>query len=1216
MTEQGASETVAISGMRPAGGNAEEAGADPKVNPERPAYPRHFLIIHHTEHRKLGRNMLFGPSRAWLVGLLWISLAASVFAAPQAVSSPGNSSVTPTGAPTTSASTPANSPSTVLSPNPSIESSPSSASPSTPARATSTSPAAPPVQASHTSEAQSSSEEPSRPTTTSSASTHSDPAPPASAPAQGGQGSSSTPDRNTAPSSPTSPPTTSHNDSASPSSEHGASPSTSPPRAPQGGSGQTSTSLSPAPPDTSTRTTSPTSVTRAPPGGSGDSTTTTRSPSSDPPGTSTGRAGQDTTTQGGSGPGTTSTTNQPPSTSPSRAPGQGGTSTRSSSDGGATSETSRGSTTSHTSPGHPGQGGTSTTSHSSVSTSATGRDQSTTTSRTSSDDPGQGRTSSSTSHSSASTSGSSDGSSATTTYTSPGHPGQGGTSTTSHSGGLTSTITSSASHSSPSHPGQGESSGSASSTSDGSGSTTSTEPHSHTSVSNPGQGATSRSSSGSGSGEPTSRSRSTDGASSTTSGNRTTTPTADPSSSPSGSDSSRSPSATESHRGSSVSPTTDNVTASGSSGSGNPSSSRSSRQPSETGGSSPSHAVSGSETAGSSRRPGPSGSGSPQQTRSTNPSETATGAGPHFTSLSDGRPDGLSSSPRSGAQRTISGTPTPTVRTSRPSDTSSPGALAYSTSLTDDSTSRRGGDGRTSIVSVTLVYTSTSPGGLVTTITTVVPTQTLIPNSLTGTKSLKHDPGAIAGIVIGSLAAILVLVLWIKFAMRTRRVQRLESDALASLRDESPGPLDNEIDSHPAPGGAMGERAVLPLAAAGGYGSVSRFRSRDGTLYASVDEDEPYSAGALSGHSPAAFGPFADPFDGSDEAGISSSPRVMTEHIPGGPPPSAWLRGSFAPSGGVSRFPSGAVAEDPLILTGGASDPEVDEQFLSGLARVGAYASGSGSSEGHALAPSSMGHSPASALYSPDGALSRNRLSVPETRRQSSLGHGSSSESHSGEDNRAGRAVVGGLEGSARPTPSRTSSVRGLLSRGLNWRQPRPQSAVTVPTFFEPPPELVSRPGPRSSLPPTSPMVPMRPHTMSDSGHGSLVRANRPGFVPHWHDQGTFGPRMVTLESSSALPSPAATDATTGDGLLRLEGEAARSTADISLLDEVDYSRPIGGLVHNRTHSMTTFETQDTRRTVRTGQSNPETPLSVLQDPFRDLLDDGLGSEAGHTIGH
>lgn len=75
------------------------------------------------------------------------------------------------------------------------------------------------------------------------------------------------------------------------------------------------------------------------------------------------------------------------------------------------------------------------------------------------------------------------------------------------------------------------------------------------------------------------------------------------------------------------------------------------------------------------------------------------------------------------------------------------------------------------------------------------------------------------------------------------------------------------------------------------------------------------------------------------------------------------------------------------------------------------------------------------------------------------------------------------------------------------------------------------------------------------------------------------------------MPSPAPTetsDAGAPEGLLdpRRVGTVAggvgaagmRSTGAISFRDEVDYSRPIGGLVNNRQHSQTTVHTTSTRQ--------------------------------------
>ncbi|KAH9939189.1 hypothetical protein B0H21DRAFT_698518 [Amylocystis lapponica] len=81
------------------------------------------------------------------------------------------------------------------------------------------------------------------------------------------------------------------------------------------------------------------------------------------------------------------------------------------------------------------------------------------------------------------------------------------------------------------------------------------------------------------------------------------------------------------------------------------------------------------------------------------------------------------------------------------------------------------------------------------------------------------------------------------------------------------------------------------------------------------------------------------------------------------------------------------------------------------------------------------------------------------------------------------------------------------------------------------------------------------------------------------------------------LPSPALTDISSTnapEGLLHprlgaLGAVGMQSNGAISFQDDMDYSRPIGGLVHNRQYSTTTVQTVDSHEThTRTLQESSE----------------------------
>ncbi|OCH88539.1 hypothetical protein OBBRIDRAFT_734245, partial [Obba rivulosa] len=99
-------------------------------------------------------------------------------------------------------------------------------------------------------------------------------------------------------------------------------------------------------------------------------------------------------------------------------------------------------------------------------------------------------------------------------------------------------------------------------------------------------------------------------------------------------------------------------------------------------------------------------------------------------------------------------------------------------------------------------------------------------------------------------------------------------------------------------------------------------------------------------------------------------------------------------------------------------------------------------------------------------------------------------------------------------------------------------------------------------------------------------------------------PGLGTIVGSPGAPSPAPTE----DSNLAAEGlldprlgltlaQGMRSQGAISFRDDIDYSRPIGGLIHNRGYSQATFHTADT------GDSRATTRRNSHESGHSDAID-------------
>ncbi|EJF59006.1 hypothetical protein DICSQDRAFT_65891 [Dichomitus squalens LYAD-421 SS1] len=199
-------------------------------------------------------------------------------------------------------------------------------------------------------------------------------------------------------------------------------------------------------------------------------------------------------------------------------------------------------------------------------------------------------------------------------------------------------------------------------------------------------------------------------------------------------------------------------------------------------------------------------------------------------------------------------------------------------------------------------------------------------------------------------------------------------------------------------------------------------------------------------------------------------------------------------------------------------------------------------------------------------------------------------------------------------TQRRKSGLFGSL-RGLRLRSPRvsvtslPATGIASGPASASPRISVYDPSynPRTSIvrpqSPTLGSLPPRPAFRHD-GIAAPERAAPP--VPPGAGPMTIGihartasgapiwPGLGPLTGTPAMPSPALTEVSgrAPEGLLNpqwLNAEGMQSQGAISFRDDMDYSRPIGGLVNNRQYSRTTI------RSVSTGSSYRHNSLESHQ---------------------
>ncbi|TFK69348.1 hypothetical protein BDN72DRAFT_616259 [Pluteus cervinus] len=193
----------------------------------------------------------------------------------------------------------------------------------------------------------------------------------------------------------------------------------------------------------------------------------------------------------------------------------------------------------------------------------------------------------------------------------------------------------------------------------------------------------------------------------------------------------------------------------------------------------------------------------------------------------------------------------------------------------------------------------------------------------------------------------------------------------------------------------------------------------------------------------------------------------------------------------------------------------------------------------------------------------------------------------------------------SKSTPQRRDSYHyGSITSSSLGKSPTPPSQAHIPSYL-PAPQMtefgqmqpVSSTSwmPQSLAPDTtlgqfSPMHPGIPPWMP-----SALRPSTPGSSSqHPPPPPLDGPRM---SAGSFGDTDSASDFRIMEGLLHprlmLKLTDSNHSSSASLRDNVDYSRPIGGVINNRLHSTTTFNTQDTPDTASQGTADNGTQEDV-----------------------
>ncbi|KAI0646145.1 hypothetical protein C8Q79DRAFT_908775 [Trametes meyenii] len=152
-------------------------------------------------------------------------------------------------------------------------------------------------------------------------------------------------------------------------------------------------------------------------------------------------------------------------------------------------------------------------------------------------------------------------------------------------------------------------------------------------------------------------------------------------------------------------------------------------------------------------------------------------------------------------------------------------------------------------------------------------------------------------------------------------------------------------------------------------------------------------------------------------------------------------------------------------------------------------------------------------------------------------------------------------------------------------------STLRPSSIFRPQsPVLSSLPEPAFSQPPGI-------YVSTDSSEGLATGAYLGPHAVTAHGAPVW-PSVGQPSGQSSMPSPALTEVSsfaTPEGLLdpslalRLGAQGMQSQGALSFRDDMDYSRPIGGMVNNRQHSRTTLHTMSTESRRRPSLESRDT---------------------------
>ncbi|TFK33954.1 hypothetical protein BDQ12DRAFT_669777 [Crucibulum laeve] len=517
----------------------------------------------------------------------------------------------------------------------------------------------------------------------------------------------------------------------------------------------------------------------------------------------------------------------------------------------------------------------------------------------------------------------------------------------------------------------------------------------------------------------------------------------------------------------------------------------------------------------------------------------------------------------------------------------------------------------------TSVWTSTFPGGSVTTYSTVIETGVLSTDTPKG-DAFAHNTGAIIGVSLGGALALILVVIGVFFGCRRykghgRPHNGSNENFLARGHPavwRPPLDEDDDIDYDPyydhnssgaspsnAPPahsvGHSGEGDFLDGSSNGGHGSASgtgsaghrgvsaSFAGGSGSVESGGPPPSPVRSSSFGGQ------PYMPGFGQTMDMASTAVPATMAANYSmpleqrrrsNVPDPGLWLGG-----------------RDISSIYGNTAPPTDLSSHGHGSTYESAISLGPGSSSGHGATSSSSGHgavqavsrgsaSPASGSGSGSGSGSRSNPHGSSTRHSNTpptsfpLPQQNTGSDRPDSERRSVRSFLGRLSPRSRgsvpefvmhnPSTAGHSSAESILPIAS-----RRQSYATPPVGYTPSSLLNPLPTPPqlpSSSSPTSPFL-----TPAEIAHANEQHYSPTASVQHLWPPATLPP----------LPSPALTQSSVvAEGLLDPQLGRALSQDEqasmTSLRDNVDYTRPIHGLVNNRMYSSTTITTQGTMDTL------------------------------------